>query len=82
MNKKKIVITHLTIRFYESDGWTEDEVRKYLVDKNTIIVKRECGDNNYFAVYERSGHKVFNQQLRYDCVFDDLHDDLNWYLQK
>ena len=53
----KIEVASLTLRFYKSDGWTMAKVKKLLVDKNTEITDR----SDYYAVYEKSGYKVFKQ---------------------
>lgn len=79
-HKKKIYVTHLTIRFYKKDGWTENEVRMYLVDKTMSIIFRE--DLEYWAVYERSGFQVFVPELEWENDVVDNYGDLKWYIKK
>lgn len=51
-SKKKVVITSLAMRFYESHGWTLKLLKKYL--KSGDIVKKEgwpqLGVSNYFIL--------------------------------
>ena len=90
----KISIASLTLRFYKYDGWTKAKIRKLLVnpkmeityrkDKNNKELKELLGDLSYYAVYEKSGHKVFKKSEIDKHIFDDRLniDGIDWYINK
>ena len=90
----KIEVASLTLRFYESDNWTEAKVRKLLVDKNTLITYRAdigsiakkelLGDLSYYAVYENSGHKVFkgSEIAKHEFIDKNEFGGVSWYINE
>lgn len=78
-----IRVASLTLRFYVRDGWTEEKVRALLRDPKMEVTYR--GDvifqeNAYYAVYENSGHKVFDMEkiLEHEFV-NPFNNDIGWY---
>ena len=77
-----IHLASLALRFYKVDGWTKAKVRELLVDKNLKITYRKddnskkqkevFGDLSYFAVYEKSGYKVFKKSEMMKHKFIDV----------
>lgn len=80
-----IVVASLTLRFYLRDGWTVDKVKSYLVNKKHKIDYRESflfPECSYFAVYEKSGYKIFKKELlenEFDNKFNT--DYKHWYIR-
>ena len=87
-----ITVASLTLRFYKVDGWTEDKVRKLLVNPKTVISYRNdsyqknkiLGDLTYYAVYENSGYKVFKKSEMDKHTFNDNQKfkGINWYINE
>lgn len=76
----KIQAINSMLRFNESEGWTEDKIRSYLVCPTLKINYR--ADLKYFAISEGKGHKAFNQELLTENQFDNtLNTDINWYIK-
>lgn len=83
----KIEVASLTLRFYKLDGWTRAKVEKLLVDKNTQITYREdvsFPSLSYYAVYEKSGHKVFKKSeiMKHKFVDKNKFGGIDWYIKK
>ena len=81
----KIYVTHLTLRFYEIDGWTRSDIHKLLVNKNHTIelrISKLFPDSNYYAVYENSGREVFTKELLNHTFENKNNYDINWYIKK
>ena len=94
----KINVASLTLRFYKVDGWTEEKVKKLLVDKKMEITYRAdigsnakkelLGDLSYYAVYEKSGYKVFKQSEigQHELIgadrFGGKDNIIDWYVKE
>jgi len=90
----RIVVASLTLRFYKGDGWTKAKIRKLLVnpkmeiifrrDGNNKVLKESLGDLSYFAVYEKSGHKVFKKSEMEKHIFNDNQrfQGIEWYVDE
>ncbi len=84
-----IHIANLTLRFFVRDDWTEDKVRKLLVNPKMEVTFRsggfpKLGNSDYYAVYEDSGHKVFKKSETDKHTFENMcnHDSPDWYINK
>lgn len=83
-----IIVASLTLRFYESDGWTEGKVRKLLVNQKMRITRRPgnklLGTPDYFACYEESGYKVFKSSEIKKHAFRDNQNfgGIDWYINE
>lgn len=90
MNKLKnpIQVAALTLRFYQSDGWTLGKVRELLVNPNFKIELRPgnkpLGISGYYACYERSGFEIFKKSkvLQHQIINNRFQLDINWFLDK
>jgi len=87
----KITVASLTLRFYVQDGWTKDKIRKLLVNPKMKITFRDdtisnalLGCVNYYAVYEKSGHKVFKKsEMDKHKIIDSPHyGGEDWYINE
>ena len=72
MNKKTILASHLALRFYKHYGWSEDEVKSYLVRGNL----RFFDDENPYWVGEVGS--VFDV----DKLIEGVGDIYDWENQK
>jgi len=89
-----ITVASLTLRFYKAHGWTKSKLRKLLVnskmkityrkDNSSKAKKKLLGDISYYAVYEKSGHKVFKKSEMEGHTFSDKQrfQGLEWYINE
>ena len=87
----KIQVASLTLRFYKRDGWTKAKIRELLVDKKMKITYRKdvmFPELTYYAVYEKSGYKVFKQSKigQHELVgadrFGGKDNIIDWYVKE
>lgn len=79
-----ITVTHLTLRFYIKDGWTEEKVRELLVDKKRKIELRlglPFSSLDYYAVYDRGGYQIFSKKLLDHTFSNPDHWDIYYYVK-
>ena len=84
-----ITVASLTLRFYKRDGWTESNVKRLLVNPKMkisfrVICNEFLGDSSYYAVYEKSGHKVFKKSEMSKHTFNDNQkfQGIEWYINE
>lgn len=61
---KAAVITHLAVRFYVHDGWTEEEIKPYLYERGSIMKFDFVQDRMEDAYYLPIGYDLMK-------MFDD-----------
>ena len=88
-----ISVAALTLRFYTRDGWTKQKVRKLLVKPHMGIIYRNeqtkfqrkyMGDMRYYAVYEKSGHKIYKKSETDKHTIEDRQNfcGVDWYINE
>ena len=82
-----IEVASLTLRFYKKDGWTKAKVKKLLVNNKLEITYREhtySPSLSYFAIYEKSGYKVFKESeiMKHSFIDKQKFGRIDWYINK